>query len=206
MSSENESLKDAVESLRRELKSIKEEMKIDTPSEAEVEEADEAASQGADDVPTPNNGKPKRTIFSTSDNGHQVIIDVGSMGEIMEEVVNGIKGEIQKSVFVGKGKVMVCAGRGKGKKGDVDEVSSSKVFAALGHEHRVSILKSLATGGMYASEIEEKIPVSASTLSSHLKTLEDAELVVQEAVRGRYLIPMLGRRALRAARGFSGGE
>jgi len=39
--------------------------------------------------------------------------------------------------------------------------------------------------------------ISAGTLSSHLNILQEAGLVVQEAVRGRYLITILGRTALK---------
>jgi len=39
--------------------------------------------------------------------------------------------------------------------------------------------------------------ITTSTLSSHLNVLEEAGLVVQEKVRGRYLITMPGRAAYR---------
>jgi DNA-binding transcriptional ArsR family regulator len=56
-------------------------------------------------------------------------------------------------------------------------------------------------GGKYVSELQEKLAeITASTLSSHLDILEKAGLVVQEKVRGRYLITIPGRMAYRMAR------
>ncbi len=224
VSAPEEDVREELKALKEELRHLKEELRA--KARTEPEEPEEAQDERAGDQAPPNEqakeeprhgdrpppegeeerrARPARMIFSKSDDGSKMIIDIGSMGEIMEEVVNGIKGEIQKSIFVGTDKIMVATGRGKDR-GDVDEALSSKVFAALGNEHRVRILKEMATGGMYASELEARIPVSASTLSSHLKTLEEAGLIAQEAVRGRYLLTLLGRRALRWARGFSQGD
>ncbi|MCK4438274.1 winged helix-turn-helix transcriptional regulator, partial [Candidatus Bathyarchaeota archaeon] len=41
--------------------------------------------------------------------------------------------------------------------------------------------------------------ISASTLSSHLDVLQEAGLIVQERRRGRYLITMSGRLAIKMA-------
>ncbi len=73
-------------------------------------------------------------------------------------------------------------------------------MSALGNEHRLKILKELASGGKYISELQEKLSeIASSTLSSHLDVLEEAGLVVQEKVRGRYLITMPGRMAYQMA-------
>jgi DNA-binding HxlR family transcriptional regulator len=54
----------------------------------------------------------------------------------------------------------------------------------------------LMSGGKYINEVQEKLSeITTSTLSSHLKVLEEAGLVVQEKVRGRYLITIPGRTA-----------
>jgi DNA-binding transcriptional ArsR family regulator len=47
---------------------------------------------------------------------------------------------------------------------------------------------------------EQLSDITTSTLSSHLDVLEEAGLVVQEKVRGRYLITMPGRTAYHMAR------
>ncbi len=74
-------------------------------------------------------------------------------------------------------------------------------MSALGQEHRLKILSELMHGGRYISELQEKLPeITTSTLSSHLDVLQEAGLVVQEKVRGRYLITMPGRAAYKMAR------
>lgn len=141
-------------------------------------------------------------FVSRSEDGKKIVVDLGSMGEFVDEVVNGIRGEIEKSVFIDRNGIAIRNPMVK-PDAEIDETVSAEVFAALGNEHRVRILKELETGGMYANELEEEIPVSASTLSKHLKTLEEQGLVHQEASRGRYLITLSGRKALMAARKFS---
>lgn len=218
MSDDKEDVEQEMKHLKEELKELKEEIrrivrsseletgnetvedKIKTDTETSTESGTKAGGEkGTSGDKKEETHMSRGMIFSKSSDGSKVIIDIGSMGEIVEEVMNGIKGEIQKSIFIGKDKVIAYSGRE-----EVDEVASSKVFSALGNEHRVRILKELATGGMYASELEDRIPISASTISSHLKVLEDSRLVLQEAVRGRYLITMLGRKALNTAKKFSG--
>ena len=57
------------------------------------------------------------------------------------------------------------------------------------------------SGGKYVNELQESLPeIAASTLSSHLNVLEEAGLIVQERVRGRYLITIPGRSAYKMAR------
>jgi len=174
------------------------------PSGAGQEQSSEATApkKGA----SGENGKKEKMklLVRRSEDGKKIIVDIGSMGEIVEEVIEGIKGEIQKSVLIDRGTIPIL-GSAKSRK-RIDEASSSKIFSSLGNEHRIRVLKELQNGGMYASELEAKIPVSASTLSNHLKILEDAGLITQEAIRGRYLITILGRRALRAARSLSSAD
>ncbi len=74
------------------------------------------------------------------------------------------------------------------------------MMSALGNEHRLRILKELSMGGLYASDLHELLKeISASTLSSHLDVLEEAGLVIQERRRGRYLVTMSGRVAIKMA-------
>ena len=80
----------------------------------------------------------------------------------------------------------------------------AKAMSALGHEHRLKILNALRDGGKYINEMQEELSdITSSTLSSHLDVLEEAGLVVQEKVRGRYLITMPGRTAYQMARKVS---
>jgi len=136
-----------------------------------------------------------------------IYIDIGNrvhdhIKDVMEGVAEGIHGELEKSIFIGPRGVRIFKKREPHK--DEEEVSLSKVaevMSALGHEHRLRILDELMSGGKYINELQEELSeITTSTLSSHLKVLEEAGLVVQEKVRGRYLITMPGRTAYKMAR------
>ncbi len=119
--------------------------------------------------------------------------------EVVEEVMAGISDELERSVFIGPRGVRIWRGR-KREEMRVDPEKIASVMSALGNEHRVRILQELASGGKYISELQEKLPeIAVSTLSNHLNVLEGVGLVVQEKARGRYLITMPGRIALRMA-------
>jgi DNA-binding HxlR family transcriptional regulator len=135
-----------------------------------------------------------------------IYIDVGNhvrdyMEDAMEGVAEGISGELRKSIFIGPGGVRIIRGtEPEEEEKNVDFEKTATIMSALGHGHRIRILKELMTGGKYVNELEDELSeITASTLSSHLKTLEEAGLVVQEKVRGRYLITMPGRSAYKMA-------
>jgi DNA-binding HxlR family transcriptional regulator len=138
-----------------------------------------------------------------------IYIDVGNrvhdyMGEVMEGVAEGIHGELEKSIFIGPRGVRIFRDRvshGRERKIKVSYPEVAEVMSALGQEHRLKVLGELMSGGKYVSELQEKLSeITASTLSSHLDVLQKAGLVVQEKVRGRYLITMPGRAAYKMAR------
>lgn len=54
----------------------------------------------------------------------------------------------------------------------------AKIFNALGNETRLKILKLLSSGDMCVSDIVESVGGASSTVAHHLRTLEDAGLVV----------------------------
>ena len=88
--------------------------------------------------------------------------------------------------------------------GRIDFSQVAKAMSALGQEHRLKILDALMSGGRYINELQEELKdITTSTLSSHLDVLEEVGLVVQEKVRGRYLITMPGRTAYQMARKVS---
>lgn len=137
-----------------------------------------------------------------------IYIDVGSrvndyVQDVMEGVAEGVHGELEKSVFIGPRGIRVF--REREHMGEEEETNASfskvaEVMSALGQEHRLKILSELMHSGKYINELEEKLPeITASTLSSHLNVLEEAGLVVQEKVRGRYLITLPGRTAYKMA-------
>jgi len=137
---------------------------------------------------------------------HGIYIDVGNMRnyveDVMESVTEGIHGELERSIFVGPRGVRIRRGEPfrREEETEVNFPKMSEVMSALSQEHRLRILEELVSGGKYINELQEKLSeITASTLSSHLKVLEEAGLVVQEKVRGRYLITMPGRIAYNMA-------
>lgn len=178
-----EELKDEMKKLKEELKELKEQLK------GEFEK--------------------------TRKKGRGVYIDIGErvgdyVEDVMEGVVEGIHGELDKSIFIGphgrhikirKPKIMHTH-HDEDKKVDLPKIAS--VMSALGQEHRLRVLAQLMSGGKYVNELQESLPeIAASTLSSHLNVLEEAGLIVQERVRGRYLITIPGRSAYKMARRVS---
>jgi len=148
---------------------------------------------------------------------HGIYIDVGErvrdyVGDVMEDVAEGIQGELAKSIFIGphgrhiKIRAHRFSARERGSSDEredrpVDFDRTAKVISALGQEHRLAILDELMSGGKYVNELQEKLSeIAASTLSSHLNVLEEAGLIVQERVRGRYLITIPGRSGYKMAR------
>jgi DNA-binding HxlR family transcriptional regulator len=140
---------------------------------------------------------------------HGIYIDVGNhirdhVEDVMESVTEGIQGELEKSIFIGPRGVRIIRQRETPREED-DEAKlnfpkAAEVMSALGQEHRLKMLKELVSGGKYINELQEKLSeITTSTLSSHLKVLEEAGLVVQEKMRGRYLITIPGRTAYKMA-------
>jgi DNA-binding transcriptional ArsR family regulator len=87
-----------------------------------------------------------------------------------------------------------------GKLDEEEAKATADIMGALANEHRIKILNELSYGGLYASDFHEKLAeISASTLSSHLDVLEKAGLIVQERRRGRYVISLAGRLAVKMA-------
>lgn len=120
--------------------------------------------------------------------------------DVVEGVMAGISGELERSVFIGPRGIRILREPRKKEEEKVDHRRVASIMSSLGNEHRVRILQELVSGGKYISEIQETLQeIATSTLSSHLDILEEAGLVVQEKVRGRYLITMPGRIALRMA-------
>jgi DNA-binding HxlR family transcriptional regulator len=188
-----EELKDEMEKLKEELKELKEQLKTE---------------------PKTKQGTGRAGIY----------IDIGEamrageyVQDVMEGVAEGIQGELEKSIFIGprnaaraikiRGPRVKVSKRHPYPEKEVRPVNFEKVasaMSALGQEHRLKILSQLMTGGKYANELQEQLPeIAASTLSSHLNVLEEAGLIVQERVRGRYLITIPGRSAYKMARRVS---
>ncbi len=123
------------------------------------------------------------------------------IGGFVEDVMEGVADEIESALFIHpRGPRMVVSRKRPRRKTVVDEKNAASIMSALGNEYRLKILDELSSGGMYASELQEALKgISPSTLSSHLDTLEEAGFVMQERRRGRYLITIPGRLAVKMA-------
>jgi DNA-binding transcriptional ArsR family regulator len=125
------------------------------------------------------------------------------VNDVVESVTSGISSEIERSVFVDPtgawfdrhiAKVQARA------MSTAEAERGATLMSAMASEHRLRIMSELLYGGRYASEIENVLKdISPSTISNHLKILQEAGLVVQEGDRGRYLITLPGRIALKMA-------
>jgi len=123
------------------------------------------------------------------------------IGGFVEDVMEGVADEIESALFIHpRGQRMVVRGKRPRRKVVVDEKRTASIMSALGNEYRLKILDELSSGGMYASDFQETLKeISPSTLSSHLDVLEEAGLILQERRRGRYLITIPGRLAIKMA-------
>jgi len=150
----------------------------------------------------------KNTMETERRKTRGIYVDIGNrvsdyVEDVMESIEEGIHGELEKSIFIGPGGVRILRRKMPSVEEEEVETDFSKaaeVMNSIAHEHRLKILRELLSGGKYINELQEKLSeITTSTLSSHLNVLEKAGLVVQEKVRGRYLITMPGRAAYKMA-------
>ena len=125
------------------------------------------------------------------------------VNDVVESVMSGISSEIEKTVFVDPigARFDRHIAKVQGKSISAAEAErAATLMSAMASEPRLRILSELLYGGKYASEIETVLKeISPSTISNHLKILQEEGLVIQEADRGRYLISLPGRIALKMA-------
>lgn len=74
---------------------------------------------------------------------------------------------------------------------------AQQLLSPLASAERIKILYLLSEGAMYHQDLMRESGLAPGTLPHHLKQLEEAGYVTQERVRGRYLITIPGRMALK---------
>jgi DNA-binding transcriptional ArsR family regulator len=125
------------------------------------------------------------------------------VNDVVQSVMSGISSELERSVFVDPTGAWFDRHVAKAQARSMTAAEAEKastLMGAMASEHRLRILSELLYGGRYASEMESVLKdISPSTISGHLKTLQEAGLIVQEGDRGRYLITLPGRIALKMA-------
>jgi DNA-binding transcriptional ArsR family regulator len=180
------------EALEEEVEEILEEAE---EAHEEAEEALEEEEEEREEYDREDRHRKRRHDYDFGDRLGEYI------GGFVEDVMEGVADEIESALFIHpSGPRMVVRGKRPRRKAVVDEKKTASIMSALGNEYRLKILDELSSGGMYASELQEALKdISPSTLSSHLDTLEEAGLVMQERRRGRYLITIPGRLAVKMA-------
>jgi DNA-binding transcriptional ArsR family regulator len=178
---------------------VSQESNVETPEGEPIENEPETEDEWFDeDEPydrrrRPWRGTQARRPFIGEDFGDRLGDYIGGF---VEDVMEGVTSELERSLFwedrPERERPTVMS------EGEVQRTAA--VMSALGNEHRIKILRELTWGGLYASDLQDVLKeISASTLSSHLDVLQEAGLIVQERRRGRYLITMSGRLAIKMA-------
>jgi len=188
-----EALEEEEEALQEEVEEILEEAE---EAHEEAEEAlEEEVEEEREEYDREDRHRRRRHDYDFGDRLGEYI------GGFVEDVMEGVADEIESALFIHpRGPSMVVRRRRPRRKAVVDEKKAASIMSALGNEYRLKILDELSSGGMYANELQEALKdISPSTLSSHLDTLEEAGLVMQERRRGRYLITIPGRLAVKMA-------
>lgn len=86
----------------------------------------------------------------------------------------------------------------------MQDQSASKAFASLGNEHRVAALRLLVRAGLTGLNVKalrEKLGLPATTMNHHLRTLVEAELVLQKRI-GRELMSYANYEKIRRLNAF----
>lgn len=139
------------------------------------------------------------------------------MGEYGREIGDYIKmvvsdamrgaNKAMRSIFIGPDGARIDIGEngvsvGKSAAKAVKQVppeDAQRLLSPLASAERIHILYLLAEEPRYHQDLMELSGLKPGTLPHHLKQLEEAGYITQERVRGRYLITIPGRMALKLA-------
>jgi len=91
-----------------------------------------------------------------------IYIDIGNnirgyVEDTLESVAENIHGELEKSIFIGPGGVRMFKLKEPFGEMKIDFAKAAEIMSALGQEHRLRILKELASGGKYINELQETL-------------------------------------------------
>ncbi|MFX0067887.1 MAG: ArsR family transcriptional regulator [Promethearchaeota archaeon] len=126
---------------------------------------------------------------------------------VVGDVMRGVDETLRKTIFVGpkgayirKGdKEIFVGGKGEEPISPVPPEEAQRLLAPLASAERVKLLYLLAESPQYHQDLMNESGLAPGTLPHHLKQLEEAGYITQERVRGRYLITIPGRMALKLA-------
>jgi DNA-binding transcriptional ArsR family regulator len=132
------------------------------------------------------------------------------LGDYIKMVVNdAMRGadKAMRSIFIGPHGAKIKINDSEISLGDaaaavtkpVPPEKAQQLLSPLASAERIKILYLLAEEPRYHQDLMDKSGLAPGTLPHHLKQLEEAGYVTQERVRGRYLITIPGRMALKLA-------
>ncbi len=125
---------------------------------------------------------------------------------VVQDSMRGIN-RAMRSIFIGPDGARISMGNGEINLGDsaaqslkpVPPEDAQRLLSPLASAERIKLLYLLAEEPRYHQDLMDLSGLAPGTLPHHLKQLEEAGYVTQERVRGRYLITIPGRMALKLA-------
>lgn len=126
---------------------------------------------------------------------------------VVNDVMRGVDRTLRSTVLVGPEGRHIHIRKGEASGDDeaaelaerVPPEEAERLLSPLASAERIRILYLLSERPRYHQDLMEESKLAPGTLPHHLKQLEDAGYVTQERVRGRYLITIPGRMALKLA-------
>ncbi|MFX0096786.1 MAG: ArsR family transcriptional regulator [Candidatus Hodarchaeota archaeon] len=143
--------------------------------------------------------------------GHRLSDRGKELGEyismVVGDVMRGVDKTLRKTIFVGpKGKFIragdkniIISKEGEEPISPVPPEEAQRLLSPLASAERIKLLYLLADSPQYHQDLMNESGLAPGTLPHHLKQLEEAGYITQERVRGRYLITIPGRMALKLA-------
>ncbi|MHA1910701.1 MAG: ArsR/SmtB family transcription factor [Candidatus Kariarchaeaceae archaeon] len=156
----------------------------------------------------PKRAKAIKITRDGDDKGFAVKFNVNwaeSIGEYVDSVMTSVAGNLERAMkaitfptWDDKGKKMQEGGLSEEELEEFFE-DGSTILSALSDGKRLRMLKALENGPLYQQELSKQSNSFGGTFKHHMDKLLDSRFVIQEAVRGRYIISREGLESLKLA-------
>ncbi|MCG3218003.1 MAG: winged helix-turn-helix transcriptional regulator [Candidatus Heimdallarchaeota archaeon] len=156
----------------------------------------------------PKRSKTVKITRDAEDKGYAVKFNVNwaeSIGEYVDSVMTSVAGNLERAMKAITFPTWDEDGK-KTQEGGLSEEEleeffedGSTILSALSDGKRLRMLKALEDGPLYQQELSKQSNSFGGTFKHHMDKLLDARFVVQEAVRGRYIISREGLESLKLA-------
>ncbi|MFX0066812.1 MAG: hypothetical protein ACFFC7_32160, partial [Candidatus Hermodarchaeota archaeon] len=191
-----ENLEDQRDSIRRELRKVRRRYR-------------DSARQFRRKVKPPKPPKPhKGFVFNLEglDDFGEGLEDLGTVfsdyfGSFVDSLGKSLEGALGEVFFPGSRKRASRRGKWEIPASQLDMFcdKGSEILSALADSRRLMLLKLLELSPRYQKDLSERASIAGGAFKHHISTLKEYKMVVQEEVRGRYLITPFGRQALKLA-------